>query len=406
VTPRVTDDDVERVGWAAYRHLWRTPGAPRLLTGYTLARLPTGLVALTLALATLQRTGSFPLVGVVDAAYAVGMGVGGPVAGRLVDTRGARRVLACCGLAYPLSLLGFAAITSGWLDAPAWMLPTFAALAGLALPPVAPVTRSTWAGTLDATARRAQYAVESMLVQVFYTAGPAFVGLLAFWHATWWALVVSAAFNMVGVILVAGSALVRALPISREKRHRLAALRQPGTAVVMVLSAGYMIGATAVDFALIAWADERGAPGLVGLVLAASCVGALVASVGYGAGWAALHRLTLRRVFALWACSLALIAVAVGLDAGLGWVIAAVTVSEAVSAPLLPLLIEWLTDACAPNLRTETFSWRVSAQMVGASAGAAVCGPAAAHGAWGPSLIGVGVAATGAALAARRAKSA
>src|SRR3954451_2137619 len=94
-------------------------GARRLFVTSTAARLPLACLGIGLLAHAAALTGTFAAAGLVTGAYAIATGVGGPLAGRLVDRRG-----------QTLVLCGSAAITAVLLTAAAF-LPAGAPLAAL-----------------------------------------------------------------------------------------------------------------------------------------------------------------------------------------------------------------------------------------------------------------------------------
>src|SRR5262245_38654264 len=88
-----------------YRSLLATPHVPALFGWALLARLPLGMAVLGIVLLVRGSGGSYAAAGVVTACYAIALGGGAPVAGRLVDRGGARRVLLPRALLCPLALL-------------------------------------------------------------------------------------------------------------------------------------------------------------------------------------------------------------------------------------------------------------------------------------------------------------
>src|SRR4051794_9941939 len=70
-----------------------SPGARRLLAVSIAARLPLATLSIALLVHTQHLTGSFASAGLVSAAYAVALGIGGPALGRLADRRGQTGVL-------------------------------------------------------------------------------------------------------------------------------------------------------------------------------------------------------------------------------------------------------------------------------------------------------------------------
>ena len=87
------------VSLAAYRGLLAEPALRRLAIADAVARLPQGMVSLTVLLVAAEHA-SMAVAGLVVAGYTVGQAVTGPVRGRLADRYGLTRVAACCSLGY------------------------------------------------------------------------------------------------------------------------------------------------------------------------------------------------------------------------------------------------------------------------------------------------------------------
>jgi len=69
-----------------YRELFAQPGLRRLAVADVCARLPQGMVSLTLLLVAAQHA-SMTVAGLVVAGYTLGQAATGPVRGRLADRR-------------------------------------------------------------------------------------------------------------------------------------------------------------------------------------------------------------------------------------------------------------------------------------------------------------------------------
>src|SRR4051794_41552840 len=93
-----------------------------MLTLSIVARMPLAMFSIGLLVHVQRLTGSFAAAGLVTAAYAVALGIGGPLLGRGVDRRGQTRVL-----------LGAACVSAALLCAVA-LLPAGG-------PPVSPLPR-------------------------------------------------------------------------------------------------------------------------------------------------------------------------------------------------------------------------------------------------------------------------
>ena len=85
------------------------PGAARLFGLSIAARVPLTMLSIALLIHAQHLTGSFAAAGIVAGAYAVAVGVGGPVLGGLVDRRGQTATLLVSAVASAL-LLGAIAV--------------------------------------------------------------------------------------------------------------------------------------------------------------------------------------------------------------------------------------------------------------------------------------------------------
>ena len=137
-----------------------TPGALRLFATSIVARLPLAMFSIGLLVHARQLTGSFAAAGLVTGAYAIAVGAGGPLLGRLVDRRGQTSVLLTSAAAAALLLAVTAALPSG---APVPLLVALAAGIGLATPPLGACIRTLVPDLLaDADAARAAPAREAV----------------------------------------------------------------------------------------------------------------------------------------------------------------------------------------------------------------------------------------------------
>jgi MFS transporter len=109
---------------ASYRGLFAEPWARWLALADVCARLPQGMVTVTLLLVAAQHA-SMRVAGLVVAGYTLAQAASGPLRGRLADRRGLAPVAALCTLGYALALLALLA------DAPAGLLIGTAVAAGL-----------------------------------------------------------------------------------------------------------------------------------------------------------------------------------------------------------------------------------------------------------------------------------
>jgi MFS family permease len=138
---------------ASYRGLFAEPVLRRLAVADVCARLPQGMVSITLLLVVAQHA-SMAVAGLVVAGYTLGQAVTGPVRGRLADRRGLIPVAVACGTGYALALLGaaLAGLAAG--------RPILALAAGLAAAAAAAVTAAITGARTITRAHSAPRSVE------------------------------------------------------------------------------------------------------------------------------------------------------------------------------------------------------------------------------------------------------
>src|SRR3954471_16496895 len=173
-----------------------------MLTLSIVARLPLAMFSIGLLVHAQRLTGSFAVAGLVTAAYAIALGIGGPLLGRLVDRRGQSVVLAPAASASLALLLVIAALPHG---VALWGLIAPAAGIGFATPPVGACVRALL------TEPRA-FAVEASAVELCWVFGPPLaLGAGALFST-------GAALVGAGAVLLAGTLAFAAPPASRAWR--------------------------------------------------------------------------------------------------------------------------------------------------------------------------------------------
>jgi predicted MFS family arabinose efflux permease len=352
------------------------PGARRLLSLSIVARLPLAALSIALLVHTERVTGSFASAGLVTAAYAVALAVGGPVLGGLADRRGQTGVL-----------LGSAAVAAALLVATG-LLPGGIPLAvpvalatgiGLATPPIGACLRAVLPSLLaDRDALRRAYGVEASASELTWVFGPP----LALAAGAMWST--GAALAAAGLVLFAATAAFAAEPASRGARPGPATARPRGGALhlpamrtlVFVMGAvGVLFGAVevAVTAAAETLDDAAAAAPLLGLWGAGSLAGGVVAT-RLGAALEGATGLVLMLV-ALAAGHLALV-LAAGSLAGIG---AVLLVAGAAIAPTYATVHAMVDEAAPASTVTEAFAWLATAAALGAAVGAATGGAIADH---------------------------
>ncbi|MDQ2677065.1 MAG: MFS transporter [Actinomycetota bacterium] len=376
-----------------YSRVLKVPGFAVLITSTMVTRLTYAINGLATILFLRAETGSFATAGLAAGALALGAGIGAPVAGRLVDRRGAILLM-------PLAIGHAAAILSLWAlgagDTAAGPIVACAALAGVCFPPSGSVLRSRWPEMMhgDPELLRGAFALDSVMIEVSFVTGPLITAILVVLIAPQAALAVSAA------LVVAGTALFLAkLPDTRrviphdERVGGLGPLRSPGIRAIALstIPFGFLIGT--IEVALPAFSEAEGSAALAGVLLAlwsgASGVGGLV----FGARPPRRELLdTYLAVTVLFpvVCIPLLLAsspVAMGL---------LVLAAGAPIAPLIATRNQLVADVAPAGTGTEAFSWLMTSLIAGVSLGTAVAGGVIEGSGWEQAVaVGVGVATAG-----------
>ena len=266
-------------GLAAYRAVLALPGVAAVTAVSFLARLPASAAAITLTLhVVLTLEHGYAAAGLVGAAATVGMAIGAPLLGRLVDRRGLRTML----------VLTLSAQAVFWGVAPLLSYPALlvgALLGGLLGVPVYSVTRQSIAVLVPPERRRPAFALDSMSVEISYIIGPAVGAVLAV------AVSSTAAMWTVGACwLVAGGALMLLNPPTRAPEaedsgppppvRQWLDLRLLG-ALLATMAAVIVVFGT--ELSMIAGLEIGGQAGWIPVVNAVWCVASLTGGFLYGA---------------------------------------------------------------------------------------------------------------------------
>ncbi|MGA4844311.1 MFS transporter [Streptomyces sp. G45] len=371
-----------------YRRLFARPGVTALVLYGLVARLPSGMNVLAVMLVVTASGRSYALAGAASAACAVGAGVSGPLRGRLVDRRGATRVLVTAAVAQGAAMAALLVTAVAGLPAPVLLGATFAV--GALLPPVAPIMRTLWDRLLedDEEAKSAAFAWETVILDLVYILGPGLLAALAGTLPPEACLGLSALCTVTGCLGLATRPAVRSLtPSPSGPLHWAGALRVPAVRrrlPVAFLATGSL---AAVEVAALRFADGHGTAADTGWLLAVLSVGSATGGLLYGA------------VRLPGAVSVQLAAALVLLTAS--WTAAALLTGQlalyAVFAaggvllgPTMTMQFTEVARAAPRSVTTESFAWLNSLGQAGSSAAAAGAGV----------LVAGGTAAPGFALAA------
>ena len=358
---------------ATYRRALAIPGAWQFsLTGFV-ARLPIAVVGLGIVVFISTRTGSYALAGVLSAAFQISAAAGAIVSSRWTDRLGQHRLLPWLASVNALALVGFVAAVE--LDQPVVLQAIVIAVAGLAQPAIGSMVRARWQHAApDADRLRTAFALESVIDELIFSIGPLLTTFLAFQLALPLPLLVGALIGLVGAVALAAQRRTEPLPSARahpDGTPRGSALRQPGLLFVVVgaLGVGGVFGSY--EVAVVAFAGDRDASAVSGLILGVWAFGSMLGGLVFGAQhW----RVPLARQVMILSGVLALVLVPAPFVGSLPVLAATTFVSGAAVAPALIANFS-LTERLVPaRLLTEGLTWTNSGLALGFSAGTTVSG--------------------------------
>src|SRR5580693_5282101 len=243
------------VSGTGYRELFAQPVLRRLAVADVCARLPQGMVTLTLLLVAAQHA-SMTVAGLVVAGYTLGQAATGPVRGRLADQRGLVPVAAVCTAGYALAL---AALLSAALSAaPAWVLIGTATVAGLVNPPLSPGLRSLWSAHTEARLTQTAFALDAAVFDLAYITGPVLASGLATGLAPAAAVAVLLVLTGVALITMAGpSGRPEHRPPPTTTRSRFGPLRSAALRRLLITAALTNAALSATEIELTAYARHH-----------------------------------------------------------------------------------------------------------------------------------------------------
>ncbi len=329
------------------------------------------MIGLGLLVHARYLTGSFAAAGIVTGSFAVSVGVGGPLLGRLVDRRGQTLALLVAAGVGAVLLIMVARLPA---HTATLVLVALAVPIGLATPPVGACMRTLLPGLLDdAGALRAAYALESSALELTFICGPPLaLGLSTLW-STGVALATAGVVQLIATIAFAAQPASRVWrPTTDRPRPRGGSLQAPAmrTLVIVLLAVGGVFGA--VEVGVTAAARTLDSTVVAGPLLAVWGVGSLaggVVAARLGGGARTIGGLTLLLV--------ALTAGHLALAATTGRLVAMALVlflAGAAIAPTYATVYAMVDKVAPPGTVTEAFTWLATAVAAGEAAGAAGAG--------------------------------
>jgi MFS family permease len=358
-----------------YLHLLRPAAHHRPFAASVIGRLAISMGPLSTVLGIRATTGSYSAAGLVAAALAVGLGIGAPVLGRIVDRRGQRTVVLVGAAVSAITTWGLAIAAVNRAPIPALLV--LALVAGAALPPLSACMRATWQSLVHSQEdREAAYALEAVGIELIFIIGPVLVGALLLTPVQAMPLLATGTATLLGGIAYASTDAVRRWrpePTQPHHRRRGGALRSRGVLATLAAFSLVSIAFGTLDVSLAATAErDLGNEALVGVLFTAIAGGSLVGGLWYGGRrftWPQRRRLIV--TLAVFALGLVPLSFASG---NLWLLLGALAVAGIGIAPSSIVSHQLLDDTAPPGARTEAQAWSGTANTAGAAAGTALAG--------------------------------
>lgn len=355
---------------APYKPILAMPGTRALFVVAFVARLPLTAKAMALTLhIVLDQGGSYAAAGLASMVMTIGMGIGSPLLGRMVDRRGLKPVLLVTGASEAVFW-----VSAPFLPYPVLLATTFV-LGGVLGVPVFSVIRQAVAARVPEALRRQAFALDSMIVELVFMVGPA-VAIAAITSTR------SAGLTMAAIgVLTVGSAVTLWIldpPIGHqaeggdgEPRESvpLSAWVRPGFVLVLATGMAANLVLAGTDISITALLRQQNAVGMAGICIFAWCLLSLVGGFWHG---------STKRPWRLPVLMLLLGAgtVPVGFVGQFGWEWLALILLPAgfMCAPTLSSTAEAVAAAVPASARGQAMGLQGSAMTLGGAIGAPLAG--------------------------------
>jgi MFS family permease len=366
--------------------LARTRGIARVTSSQIVARFPLGMLSLALLIHLRATSGSYAVAGSAVAAWCVGEGIAGPLAGRLLSRYGVVRVVGSTAAVCAMVIAVIASDLRGWVPV------LLCAIGGMAVPPVAQAVRSLYPALVPAGLLAAVFAVDASSQEVIWTLGPLLAATLAT-VSTSTPLLVAAALVLVGTGWFLSLRVVRHRPVDahRPARGFGRTLANPSVIVAVLTSAMLVASYSALEVAVL---DRFGSDaGRTGLAIAVSSIGSLLGGLTFGPRVRGLGALTVATG------TVCVFTAAAAIAPGQLLFLAAMFLSGLGFAPASAYLSTLVSTTVRASESGEAFGWVATGSLIGAAGGTAAAGFGVDLSGEGAAfVVAVGVGAAGAAV--------
>lgn len=318
-----------------------------------------------------ELTGSIAFAGSVVGAQLVAAATTAPVLGRVIDTKGPGLVLRMTATVPALSILFV--LFADALQLSRLAILVAAIVTGAFMPPVTTIVRTIWRHRFeDERIRQTAFALDSVLIELSFTVGPALVAILVVLASPRAALGLAWACTVAAVpLLYASGGMAWWKNAPPVKRHLLGPLRQRELLVIYAATFALTLAFGALEVGYPGFAFERATAAWGPMLIAINSVGSALGGVAYGGLHPAMPvERQLPRLMALLAVPIALHLFVDG-----PWAMAPLAfVAGLMIAPSMTGATLLVSRHAPPAYVTEAFTWSTTAIVIGVGAGMAAGG--------------------------------
>ncbi len=364
-----------------FKHVLALPGVRSLMLLMLFARVgPTAAgVTVTLHVVTTLDKG-YAAAGTVGFATMVGIGLGSPLMGKLIDSRGLRVTLV-------LSLLEGVF----WLTAPLmdyYVLLPLAFANGLVAVPLMSIGRQALTALVPESQRRPAFSLDSISVELSFMIGPAAGVLVATHFSSGTALVSIGAAIVIAcaLLFVVNPPLVHEDEVVEGPPPRWQTWMRGPMIAALIIPFGATMALSGMEIASIASLERQGQQSWLGLIFVVMCAASALGGLVYGS------RTRVPSGVVLLAC-MALLEIPVGLgDGSVALLAIALIPMNLVCAPTIASSSEQISKLAPASARGLALGFQGSAFTFGVAAGQPLAGLAVDHGGAPLGFVVAGVA--------------
>lgn len=364
----------------SYRDLLTRPGVPSFTTAGFIGRLPISMLTLGIVLYVTDLTNSYALAGAMSATFALAQAFIGPFGARLVDRFGQDRTVWVLAIVQVGALIAFVFAARAGV-AIVWQFLLLIVAGGVG-PNIGSIVRARWAHLLGGKPQLGSaFAWEAVVDEIVFIVGPPLATILALTVGAWSAIAAAALLVMIGSVWL--SLLPATQPPRRPKSEAHGRQRIWGSAMIVMVSVMALMGGVFGSFEVstVAFAQDLGQPGAMGLVLALFAAGSLLSGLVFGA---VKPTASLGKQLRIATLFLALVVIPLPFVSSIPQLVVAAFVAGLSVSPVLIVAITIVERVVHSSRLTEAFTISISGTAVGLALGSTSSG--AIVDAYSPSL--------------------